>query len=822
MAVVAVAGGLGDLGRLIAEALFEAGKFEVYIMSRKAVDNNNNNNNKNFNSGHISPLTGKHYQPIIQTDYSSEDALIEQLTGKHVKVVISALIMDSDSASDAQLRLIRAADQSPCVKRFIPSEFNVEYDVSDDVLPYPEKKFHLAARQELGKTATLEFAYIYPGMFMDYFGMPRIATSLRPLCFFIDPVNGQAVLPGDGEAMMSMTLTTDAARYIAMALDLDKWPRIMTTAASTISLNELVRLVEKHAGRHFRVRYQPVEKLLNHEPIDLPTNLDIANQFPERFPGGLGQLRALIADLEAGVALGAFDFGKLGGHLDLVEAFEGHAPAPKRIEELIEETWRVDAGHGPNTYSQPYGFQEVLYNAISVPPGSPGLFLICSAVTFSHTPSSPSGRLSSYELAPLLRNAWLQLRQQYPTLAAENRAEGKVYTSPSSHAELERWLATTFIITPGKTYVDLWKTMVKTKHMTMYFCPDKGQLCLQGEHHTLDGRGILNFWDRFFKALASPAKPQELMRTDGSEVSRLPPRSDDLLDTAERKAGRGEEHALEILAPLVTMHAPISMPVARPLLRCSRQNMALELRVGARTTQRIMAACKAQRLSVTAAWHTAVVFATQAIQAKGNALELARRGRSGEAGTQFAAFGNFDLRRYFPAAPEDESLPDDAYALGNHHGVLPYVVNTEGKSFSQVAQELGGFYQRDLPKADPEVWSALGPMIQMMVPEFTKPQLEETTPALSSLGVVDKFIASSYADAEGRGSWQVKDVWFGDTVTGPWLEHFMWAWQGQLSLNTCYNPAYYTRDEVDEFNQLVVGKMLDGLGAVGRGPGSKI
>lgn len=295
-----------------------------------------------FHSGRISPLTGKRYLPIIQTDYSSEDSLAEQLRVKHVSVVICTFIMDSDSVSDAQLRLIRAANQCPSVKRFIPSEFNVEYDVNDNILPYPEKRFHLAARRELDKTSTLEYTYIYPGMFMDYFGLPRVTSTLRPLCFFIDPASGQAVLPGDGEAKMSMTFTTDAARYIALALELNEWPRILVTAASTVSLNELVRLVEKNLGRKLQVRYQPVEKLLKHETVDLPSNLDIAQRFPDRFPQGLDQLRALIADLEAGVALGAFDFDKLSGHLDLVKAFEGKAPAPRRIEDLIEEAWKAD------------------------------------------------------------------------------------------------------------------------------------------------------------------------------------------------------------------------------------------------------------------------------------------------------------------------------------------------------------------------------------------------------------------------------------------------------------------------------------------------
>lgn len=35
MAVVAVAGGLGDFGRLVTDALLDTGKYEVYVMSRK-------------------------------------------------------------------------------------------------------------------------------------------------------------------------------------------------------------------------------------------------------------------------------------------------------------------------------------------------------------------------------------------------------------------------------------------------------------------------------------------------------------------------------------------------------------------------------------------------------------------------------------------------------------------------------------------------------------------------------------------------------------------------------------------------------------------
>ena len=288
------------------------------------------------NSEHISPLTGKAYHRIIRTDYS-EDSLVEQLTANHVNVVICAFSMDSDSACAAELRLIRAAERSPCVTRFIPSEFNVEYDVGDDVLPYPEKIFHLTARRELAKTSTLEYTYIYSGMFMDYFGMPGVASSLRPLCFCIDPASGQAVLPGDGEGRVSLTFTTDAARYLVLGLGLDKWPRIMTTATATVSLNELVRLYEKTLGKKLEVSYQPVEKFLKHETTPLPINLTIAKNHPNRFPQGI---RGLVADLEACIALGGYDLSRLSENLDLFKAFEGEAPAPRTIEGLLEEAWK--------------------------------------------------------------------------------------------------------------------------------------------------------------------------------------------------------------------------------------------------------------------------------------------------------------------------------------------------------------------------------------------------------------------------------------------------------------------------------------------------
>lgn len=282
-----------------------------------------------------SPLTGKSYLPLLQTDYKSEAEVTTLLERHNVHTVICTFSLDFDAPSNSQLNLIRAADRASCVKRFIPSEFNVDYDLGDDVLPYPDKRFHAVARRELEKTA-LEFTYIYPGMFMDYFGMPNISTHLRELCVIIDPTNGIAAVPGDGTAKMAMSFTKDVAKYTVLALELEAWPRVMTTVSSTMSLNDLVAFTEKTLGRKLKVVYQPISVLRNHENMVLPRNIPIAEHFPE----GLEQLKALTADLEASIGLGAYDFDNLPEHLNLVEHFAEKTSAPMRIEEMIETGWK--------------------------------------------------------------------------------------------------------------------------------------------------------------------------------------------------------------------------------------------------------------------------------------------------------------------------------------------------------------------------------------------------------------------------------------------------------------------------------------------------
>ncbi|KAH8894012.1 NmrA-like family protein [Thozetella sp. PMI_491] len=309
MVVVAVAGGTGDMGRLIVAALLQRNQHEVYVLSRR-------------------------YTPVVQTNYSSEEELKQLLVERKVHTVICTFAIDFENASSAQLRLIRAANAATCVQRFIPSEFNVDYDQGDDVLPYPEKRFHTVARRELEKTR-LEFTYIYPGMFMDYYGMPHIETHLRQLPSMVQ--GNTAYIIGNGNTNIAMSYTKDVARYTALALELPKWPRVLSIVASTVTMNRLVELIERSTGRKLEVVHQSIAEAKKNPSMGLEASDPVVQQFP----GGVEQLGALMVDLSASMEFGAYDFSKIES-LDMVAEFEGKTEAPMRIEELLEMAW---SGH---------------------------------------------------------------------------------------------------------------------------------------------------------------------------------------------------------------------------------------------------------------------------------------------------------------------------------------------------------------------------------------------------------------------------------------------------------------------------------------------
>lgn len=75
---------------------------------------------------------GPEHVEVVEVDYSSVESMTSLLDDKKVHTVVSALGVHHEAASNNQVNLIKAADASKSVKRFMPSEFHVDYSPNNE------------------------------------------------------------------------------------------------------------------------------------------------------------------------------------------------------------------------------------------------------------------------------------------------------------------------------------------------------------------------------------------------------------------------------------------------------------------------------------------------------------------------------------------------------------------------------------------------------------------------------------------------------------------------------------------------------------------
>lgn len=173
---------------------------------------------------------------------------------------------------------------------------------------------------------------------MDYFALPRIQTHMRPIYTVLDLEHNEVAIPGDGSAVMAMTYTKDVARFIAASLDLESWPKVSLIIGSQPTVEELARMAERIKGETLDVRYDSLESMRLHTTKLLTSNE--ANGL--LFEGGPEQLNALLCDLGASVALGAYDIAKAKNGVDLVSLLGNTVQKPVDIEAFLKQYWGHD------------------------------------------------------------------------------------------------------------------------------------------------------------------------------------------------------------------------------------------------------------------------------------------------------------------------------------------------------------------------------------------------------------------------------------------------------------------------------------------------
>ncbi|KAF4835525.1 Oxidoreductase BOA1 [Colletotrichum tropicale] len=266
MAVIAVAGGTGNVGRTIVEAIVAAGKHEVKILARKA----NPDLEKEVGAS------------IIVVDYANVEATTKALEDNNVHTVISAInMMPPPGQVPQEIELIRAADASKTTKRIISSGWGIPHNENQvkELGSVPNK---LKARAFLeNETKDLEYAVVHNGFFLDYWAPQAEKSNMTPFTLFIDILNDSAAIPGSGNIPSAFTHTRDVAKFVAAALDLKTWDNDLFIVGDKVTWNEFLKLAEDAKGTKFNVAYDSAEKLKAGQTTELPGQIPAYPFFPK-------------------------------------------------------------------------------------------------------------------------------------------------------------------------------------------------------------------------------------------------------------------------------------------------------------------------------------------------------------------------------------------------------------------------------------------------------------------------------------------------------------------------------------------------------------
>ncbi|KAL4938807.1 hypothetical protein BDV06DRAFT_200119 [Aspergillus oleicola] len=312
MLTIAVSGGTGKLGRAIVEALRSATSHSVLVLARSANDQ----------------LSSTLEVPIIPVDYSNVESLSKVLDEKKIDTIISTVPISDASASESQLNLIEAAINASSTKRFIPSDFGIQYKESHGAA-FPPIKGKIAAAQRL-KTSGLEYTLVSNGFFMDYYGLPKVKSYLQPFAFAVDLANNAAAIPGSGDVPVVFTHTFDVAKYVAALTSAKEWPERSVIIGDKLTWNELVALAEATKGAKFDVKYDNEDKLKTFQVTELPAHPPVYPFLPKE------QLQFVLA---------VFGLWTLAGDFDLpdTDTLNTRFPEikPLSFRELLEKAWEA-------------------------------------------------------------------------------------------------------------------------------------------------------------------------------------------------------------------------------------------------------------------------------------------------------------------------------------------------------------------------------------------------------------------------------------------------------------------------------------------------
>ncbi|MFM2432457.1 MAG: hypothetical protein RLZZ511_3671 [Cyanobacteriota bacterium] len=225
---VLVAGATGLLGFEIAKRLSRQEGVQVTALVRPGGSDNPHKQEK------LTSLK-QHNVAIVEADLLDPASL--QRACQNIEIVISAVNGDADVMVDGQTNLIKAAEASG-VRRFIPSDYNVDYRNLDWGDHY-QLNFRKALLTTLQGSKRLSYTLVMNGILME--------TLFSPFGCVFDFQKGRFKYWGDGNTPFEVTSLYDVAAYTAAAaLDEGMVNQVLQVAGDRLTMNELKAAYEAH------------------------------------------------------------------------------------------------------------------------------------------------------------------------------------------------------------------------------------------------------------------------------------------------------------------------------------------------------------------------------------------------------------------------------------------------------------------------------------------------------------------------------------------------------------------------------------------------
>lgn len=438
----------------------------------------------------------------------------------------------------------------------------------------------------------------------------------------------------------------------------------------------------------------------------------------------------------------------------------------------------------PGRWERPFGYNEkvplVMSNLEKVPGRENWFETSITRITLKNFTNEP-------ELA--LRQAWKQVRFQFPEIAAYPSGDKYVYEVPQTEEEVMKWLYST-CSTAYTTADELITSLPPPKVMTVHWLPHTGEFVFSSSHFRLDGRAFMTLSNTLCHALVCPKRV-----VFGNESSNLSPAFEILAGIPQAPySPEIEAAATQRLIAWGSQLPPLKIATSSSPEKPAGVSRRATNVYSVEETSAIVKACKSNSLSVGVALNAGLVSAVCA---------LAETAPSVDNEHYFMAVCAFDLRKY------SSSPTTSAATLSSTGNVYPITI-TDG-SFTSHAAQFKEIFQKGF---DPyiESMTCFQERVLNLVTQSLPPDSPlNWHPVLSSLGNAGNILDSQVVDERGEVAVELNDFWVGMEIHQCQPQLFVWTLHGQLTMTACYNEAYWSGERIQELLDGIKQQVLLGL-----------